>query len=121
MDSLPAVRTPVLVVCLAVSLTMATRRLVIEPLHDRTLSWTRDGYSTAGSAGLLSVHMPGENISGADDAKISVVCGLKEDSMSAGEMHRRSFLVGASVAGGGLALGFAIPSGADLEHPATHM
>ena len=38
-----------------------------------------------------------------------------------GEMHRRSFLVGASVAGGGLALGFAIPSGADLEHPATHM
>ena len=41
--------------------------------------------------------------------------------MSAGEMHRRSFLVGASVAGGGLALGFAIPSGADLEHPATHM
>jgi isoquinoline 1-oxidoreductase subunit beta len=38
---------------------------------------------------------------------------------SSGEMHRRSFLVGVSVAGGGLALGFAIPGGTDLEHPAT--
>ena len=47
-----------------------------------------------------------------------VVCGPKEDFMSSsGEMHRRSFLVGASVAGGGLALGFAIPRGTDLERP----
>jgi isoquinoline 1-oxidoreductase subunit beta len=40
---------------------------------------------------------------------------------SAGEMHRRSFLVGASVAGGGLALGFAIPRGTDFEHPPTRL
>jgi isoquinoline 1-oxidoreductase subunit beta len=38
---------------------------------------------------------------------------------SSGEIHRRSFLVGVGVAGGGLALGFAIPSGPDLEHPPT--
>ena len=36
---------------------------------------------------------------------------------ASGEIHRRSFLVGVGVAGGGLALGFAIPGGADLEHP----
>ena len=36
---------------------------------------------------------------------------------SSGEIHRRSFLVGVGVAGGGLALGFAIPRGANLEHP----
>ena len=40
---------------------------------------------------------------------------------SSGEMHRRSFLVGASVAGGGLALGFAIPGGTDLEHSPTRV
>jgi isoquinoline 1-oxidoreductase beta subunit len=38
---------------------------------------------------------------------------------SSGEMHRRSFLVGVGVAGGGLALGFAIPGGTDLERPPT--
>jgi isoquinoline 1-oxidoreductase beta subunit len=38
---------------------------------------------------------------------------------SSGEIHRRSFLVGVGVAGGGLALGFAIPSGPDLQHPPT--
>jgi isoquinoline 1-oxidoreductase beta subunit len=38
---------------------------------------------------------------------------------SSGEIHRRSFLVGVGVAGGGLALGFAIPGGTDLEHPPT--
>ena len=38
---------------------------------------------------------------------------------SSGEIHRRSFLVGVGVAGGGLALAFAIPRGTDLQHPPT--
>ena len=37
---------------------------------------------------------------------------------SGGELDRRSFLVGASVTGGGLALGFAIPFVAPSEAPA---
>src|SRR5580704_14098959 len=112
-----------LVVCLVVSLTMPTPRLVIEPPHDRTVSYGRGGFSAVGSIGpRLSVYMPGEGICPAHDVRFGVVCGLKEDSMSsAGEMHRRSFLVGASVAGGGLALGFAIPRGTDFEHPPTRL
>src|SRR5580700_11247438 len=66
--------------------------------------------------------MPGKSICAADGARFGVVCAPKEDSMSSsGEMHRRSFLVGASVAGGGLALGFAIPRGTDFEHPPTRL
>jgi isoquinoline 1-oxidoreductase subunit beta len=39
--------------------------------------------------------------------------------MPGGKLHRRSFLIGVSAAGGGLALGFAIPSGPKAARSAT--